>query len=66
MNLLIEEGDEVYIQLDPADQCAVRGIVRHRPCATGDSWIIEGGGGVIHYVQMFCCMTLQKRAGGTP
>lgn len=64
MNYQIEEGDEVDIQFDVEGHASLRGIVRHRPCATGDSWIIEAPGGEINYVNMFACMTRRKQKVG--
>ena len=58
-NKMIEEGDEVYVQIDMEDNVSVTGIVCSRPQATGDSWVIENDNG-LHYIQMFCRMTRTK------
>ena len=40
-----------------ADDILLYGEVRHRPEATGDSWVIRGEDGHLHHVMMFECMS---------
>ena len=49
----IDEGDKVGISIDAESNNWIEGVVRHRPTATGDAWIIENDTR-IYYVQTYC------------
>lgn len=57
MRDLIKEGDKVVVNFNNAQFTLCHGIVRNIPCQTGDSWIIEDGGGNIYYISEGCTVT---------
>ena len=56
---LIDEGDRVFLHIDAEGNVTVEGIVQHRPCATGDSWVIKPDNRPVVYVQQFHAMWKQ-------
>ena len=62
LDWIIETGDTVQVGW-ANDQCVLRGVVRYRPQATGDSWIIQLEDGTPYYIQQFETMFRLKRAG---
>jgi len=58
----IVEGDQVFIAFWPYVDSIV-GTVRYVPSQPGDSWIIEGKQGQVHYVQHFASITKERPLG---
>jgi hypothetical protein len=57
----IKVGDEVVINFHNAQYTLCqRGIVKHLPVATGDSWIIEDEYGFTHYISEGCTISKCK------